>query len=250
MELHILHYALNGSIDTSEGTSNTTPIVPKESYQINFLNNVLTLTFNSYMWGREVSASIDIPVNTDKDMVLDVIARESDLPLELSICEAFTFVGRLTNIANMRHSGKKIARVAWSKNDTVVYLLLLVPHVDIQGYTNETIDNINSSTAILINKVPWVRDRLNLIKKKALLINHVDYYRSIAYLEAQVDILTRIVLSFIPNESELSNLLLLADKNSVLNIKPINDLQQELVDNKGALRRRQESYYERLMSHE
>lgn len=98
-----------------------------------------------------------------------------------------------------------------------------------------------------IDTLPKISPEFNdLFKKRTYkmeLMQKVDIYNTIAYLEAQVDVLTRIILSNKAGHDEnLIDSLEKADKYSVLNIKPREYVNQEF-DAKKKMRELQEEYY-------
>ena len=75
-------------------------------------------------------------------------------------------------------------------------------------------------------------------------MKELDPYKSIAYLEVQVDILTRILLATLPEDSKYSKVLKAADEQSILDIKPEDALLEEITDGKARVRELQQKYYE------
>ena len=86
---------------------------------------------------------------------------------------------------------------------------------------------------------------LELARLKSAMLGEVDQRDSVSYLEAQVDILTRVILAVLPdNKDVLVELLRKADARSVLNIKDRAALEKEFVAKKDWVRKVQKDYYE------
>lgn len=83
-------------------------------------------------------------------------------------------------------------------------------------------------------------------QKRKDVIEHVDTYASISYLESQVDALTRLVLKLTTDKlkgTDEYKVLEEADKHSVLDIKDIENISQEFKKDKGNVRTRQNKLY-------
>lgn len=86
---------------------------------------------------------------------------------------------------------------------------------------------------------------LKMHRLKSKMLGCVDQRDSVSYLEAQVDILTRLVLALHKDDhSSLTNILREADKNSVLTIKGEEALANEFTKKKAWVRTVQKDYYE------
>lgn len=99
----------------------------------------------------------------------------------------------------------------------------------------------------------FVRDQVEFLKLKSdkfilkqELLKNIDIYDSIAYLEAQIDVLMDIIIKadIIPTSqlSEYNNFLEAANKNSVLTVKSKEMLKKE-IEHKSLIRKLQKSYY-------
>lgn len=130
-----------------------------------------------------------------------------------------------------------------TEDDIIIYIFDRCS--DIDGFENIERNSDISLTAQLIEYSKWLSVLFPKIKKKGKMLKQVDLYNSVSYLEAQVDVLTKIVLAIAP-QSNLTNVLRYAENNSVLNIKPLEDVIKELDICKGKLRKKQEDYYGEL----
>lgn len=81
------------------------------------------------------------------------------------------------------------------------------------------------------------------IAKRENIIEWADIYNTVTYLESQVDALTRLVLQLTNKECDETNILKEADKHSVLDIKTIDNIKNEFIEDKANARKRQTNFY-------
>lgn len=81
------------------------------------------------------------------------------------------------------------------------------------------------------------------VVKRENIIEWTDIYNTVTYLESQVDALTRLVLQLTNKECDEVNILKEADKHSVLDIKTIDNIKNEFVEDKANARKRQTNFY-------
>ena len=242
MQINIIHRNRNRDLDENgEYISDnfTNPI--KVNYQDNLLELILSTNFNR----AEFNETIKIDLADKKNKALEIALKQTTAAAELKIYEIFNYVDRNTGLKDYKVDEQKIARIVVDNDTSNVWVQICIETDDIEGFNNEILDGSISSTGFLASKCEWLQNKILLIKKKSKLLNIVDHYSSISYLEAQVDLLTRVLLSIV-EESDLVNILKEADKNSVLNIKPLTDIKQEFTENKFKLRKMQEEYYGRI----
>ena len=245
MVVKILHYQyVSPNTEGSElqdggniGENNTT------TYAVSLDATILKLSVSTPWKKTRFEGSIELDLSSSNLAAYEIMLRESTVAGELSSYPIFGYVDRDTGLRNVNYTGKKVARIVIDED--VVWVYLCIPCDAVPGFENEIITGEQSSTGILISKCSWLNEHYAKVRKKSALINNVDSNKSLAYLEAQVDLLTRIIISIAP-ESTLLNVLKLADKYSVLNIKPVDALISEFSQNKAELRGRQEVYYERI----
>ncbi len=228
--IKILHYKL----DNISGEY-------KNPYNIKYQDNVITLTYTKYM--NELDNSYNIKINTlEYNKVYDVMLIEDDEFYSLSLVEIYNYVNRNTGIRDIRYKGEKIARIAINKDNIII--LLSKACSDLPLFENVVVSKDKSFARHIIDNADWLDNRIKNIKKKSKLLNDVDLYRNVSYLEAQVDVLTRVIVE-LSKDSNLYEIVKMFDDNSVLNIKPIEDIKNEII-NKDNFRRNQEVYYEKL----
>lgn len=97
----------------------------------------------------------------------------------------------------------------------------------------------------LVRRDDKLEHYMKLLRLKCNMLGVVDQRDSVSYLEAQVDILTRLVLELHKDDtSELVNILRQADEQSVLDIKGTDALSKEFLKKKAWVRTVQKDYYE------
>lgn len=217
----------------------------KAPYTITLIDDILSLTVSTKFKGKDVNLTQNINLANQESKLLELQIRDGINQTELSCYEVFKFVNLITGTRNYSYIGNKIARILIDKDNDICYVMLFLKTKDIDGFENILQDNNLSATGMLQSVCPWFKERCFKIERKRKLINDVDIYKSIAYLEAQVDLLTRLAVQYAPT-SELVDLLKIADKYSVLNNKPDEDIKNEFKVNKAGFREQQEKYYERV----
>jgi hypothetical protein len=80
---------------------------------------------------------------------------------------------------------------------------------------------------------------------KCELIKDTDIYDSVAYIEAQTDILTAALLEILPEDSSYRELLTAAGEHSVLKMKDEASIMAMLNKDKGGFRQKQRAYREK-----
>lgn len=241
MNIKILHYPYSNPVQDTESEENSAP----NKYTLKLTDNILSLSITTQFNAKDINASIDIDLTQYDTKAFEVMLRENDKSIGLDCYEIMRYVDRDTALKNVAYNGCKIARGYVENGEAVVLLLKECDPID--GFENEAIDRSLSSTGWLLNKCPNLAERYTKLKKKASMLNNVDLYRSVSYLEAQVDLLTRIVLKLTEGQDiEGRSVLMKADENSVLGIKPSEALLLEFTENKKYIREIQEKYYEDL----
>ena len=141
-------------------------------------------------------------------------------------------------------SSLKIARISISDDakDNLVYLNQAY-NLKSNNFEIAPLDkNKITISGIMKQLSPFFAKRFNQWKNKSKIMNTVDIYDSISYLEAQVDALTKLVLKLTTDDSEEKKILTAADSSSVLNIKSEDSILKEF-QNKKLVRDLQKGYY-------
>lgn len=174
--------------------------------------------------------------------LVDVRVDKEHIARLLPVYSKITFINYSTGIS-IPNTTIKVARIVFD-NDIIIYSYMNCD--DIEGIENVTPDNTKTMTGNIIANSEYVSNIFPKLEKKGRLLADIDYYKSLAYLEAQVDLLTRIVLNTSNNE-KLLEVLKCADDNSVLNIKPLDNIKEEFTNGKNTLRNKQEEYYGKII---
>lgn len=256
--LKVLHWKRYKNTDVEDSDVEVTEGVTEESeeadvsseeteaqpYTIELNDGILNLNFNLEYDNkvRSGSASID---TTILGKCYDIFVIETDT-FEFRVVPSYEYCNR-NGFGTNAFDRKKVARVVVDDVGDI-FVVLIFACEDIDGYPNvEMVFGEHPASWYLKQECTWFANRWAEAAKKSSLIRGVDEYRSISYLEAQVDLLTKLVLS-LAKDKDLDGYTLLeeANKYSVLNIKPDADILKEFEENKKGFRTLQEVYYEIL----
>lgn len=216
----------------------------KPAFGVLLTDNVLHISFSILYSGDYRQGEVDINIDANAKKILDIFLKEGTDYNSVDITEAYAYCGRFGYSTNY-FDKKKLARVVIDdKKD--IYLVFYYACNDIAGVENVVMIKGRPSSYYLQKECPWLSSVQRLADKKYQLLKKMDCYRTVAYLEAQVDILTRIILASLPADSEYREALEAADAHSVLQIKPSDALLVEFNTNKSKVRKFQEEYYEVL----
>lgn len=125
-------------------------------------------------------------------------------------------------------------------------VLVCFPAKEVEGYENVISDTMRTWTGLITSMSEIGKNNFDKVQKKSKLLGELDNGNSIAYLEAQVDVLTRYVLNKHMNDiddAELRDILLAANQSSILDIKSKEKLIEEM-KHKAHTRAEQLKYYE------
>lgn len=118
-------------------------------------------------------------------------------------------------------------------------------HEALEGFEDITEENqCDLRMYNFVRQDPEIEFLLARNRLKSAMLGDIDQRDSVAYLEAQVDILSRLVIQEHKNSNNpLIELLRKADVNSVLDVKDTDALIEELTEKKGLVREVQKRYY-------
>ncbi len=237
MSIKIFHWAVSDDNSVNENVS----------YAVTEVDGDVTLTFKIPFRGNAVERSYTFNVEESKETVRDVFVTETNEHSALLVVDAFTYCNRNgynTNAFNRQKAARIIVDDAGD-----VYFMLTHTCEDLDGFENVSMVQAEYTAAYYLRQAcAWYDELLDARSKKQALIRETDPYASISYLEAQVDLLTKIVLSLTTDEAVADYVTALgeADNYSVLNIKSLENVKAEFTDNKAAFRALQEAYYEQI----
>ena len=207
----------------------------KNVYLIDENENTIKLT----MRDEEKEYVVSLDKNNCKGKIYNIIVIEDDNGESAIAYEKYGYISRsLSSYA----SAKKLAQIFFGEIDIIIALTTNCEEV--AGYENTEIENDESMTGAFCRISQEYSDTVRLSFAKQQMINDIDIYSSITYLESQVDALTRIVLKLYKENDELKNILSEADKYSTLDIKNKNHILKEMSEDKKKIRELQKKYYE------
>ena len=205
---------------------------------------VLSMTFGFDNNGESVEKSVELSKDQYSGEIVDIIAICANERFELNVLSHAKIIDfNLKRIAATQNQNFfRVARLVFEPEGDVV-IALSSGYDDIEGFENIKIDKGETLSHKLCEVSEFYKSNQEAIDKKYSMLKEVDIYKSVAYLEAQVDVLTRIVLDLITPDNSLYFLIKKADDQSVLNIKPEVDIAKEFDESKANLRKQQEVYY-------
>lgn len=130
-------------------------------------------------------------------------------------------------------------------NDTIINIAHA--HEAIEGFTDGIIPENYAPLRLkaLCDLDGYAAELVAKYRKKSDMQNKIDFKDSIAYLEAQLDLLTRFILTKHPEETgEIVEALKLADGQSVLDIKDMASVEREFTEKKALVRKAQKEYFD------
>ena len=222
-------------------------IQPDTVYRMKLTDSVLSLYFTAVNQGETVEKSLEFPLDVYRGKIVQVLVTCSVVKNDVKIVSVYEQVTRGSFLLDTATRDLSIARLAFSEDCSEIVVFLNRACRDVAGFENVVLDpGAGCLTGYLMEHSEFCARKIARLQVKARMINEVDHYASISYLEAQVDILTRLVRRLlIVSESvddELKELLELADGYSVLDIKNRSAVRDEFA-NKAKIRRLQRVYY-------
>lgn len=237
---------LNEETKEEEQVAVVEKVKPVVKYDIWEKENELHIEFSTAASDYKKLYQVNLRYEKYAGQIIEIALVRSDIVDELKVYPVFHRVVQQTCIQNSSRSrmDKGIARIAFDPECKDVVVALLQDSDDIPGYENVVYDlRERSTTGMMVQHSAYFAELFRKRKIKADMINAVDIYATITYLESQVDVLTRVVLPLIP-ESEEKRFLQLADENSVLHIKSVNAMTEEIKRDKKQVRKLQRVYYD------
>lgn len=155
--------------------------------------------------------------------------------------------------ADSKYNGQGLLhlfRICVHENLDESTILVTSPHGEIEGFENTVFDMTDPAERIFVfQEFDETASEIMLREEiKSKMIGKIDPFDSLAYLEAQVDLLTRLVLLMAKSYSgsipeEIVSALETADSESVLGIKSLENVEKEFSVNKHRVREAQDEYY-------
>lgn len=207
----------------------------KNVYLIDEDEDTLKLT----MRNEEKEYSISLDKNECKRKIYNIAVIEDESGESVIAYEKYGYISRSMPLYA---SSKKLAQIFFGEIDIIIALTTNCE--DVLGYENAEIEEDESMTGALCRISEEYGNIIKLPFAKQRMINNIDIYDSIAYLESQVDTLTKVVLKLYNENDELKNILSEADKYSTLDIKNKDHILKEMSEDKKKIRELQKKYYE------
>lgn len=211
----------------------------KVEYTIEKTDTSVKLGFKLQRFGKDYENEVELNLEKYTGKIWEIDLIETDVPTAISIYPIFenhSFGGALPN-KTLGRTDIRIARVAIG-DDCVVQLAH--SSAEIEGFENIIMDSEKSSVGHLIAHSETAKSVVEKAKLRSELLTQIDIRNSIAYLEAQVDALTRLILD-LTNENAMA-ILQEADKYSTLESKGLEKLLKE-IEHKKDVREKQAEYY-------
>ena len=195
-----------------------------------------------------------IDLNNWKGKLIEATLTTTNLGYEVAVYDAlknYSMANGLPETPGAKWYGlRKLFRVIVHENLTESLIQIRQGHDQIDGFENIVEDG--DPTLQLYNLCQKDSLAIELVERariKSDMLGKIDQRNSVAYLEAQVDLLTRLYLQDHPEKTNtLIELLKQADSHSVLNIKNETKLTKEFTENKALVRQVQEEFYDKLLN--
>lgn len=238
---------------------------PKDGYntvEAEIINNKLNITVHLH-GGSEYNKSnlkdvyhISLNINDIKNncysiRLISVIGDNSDYeyPDSLYKLYAIKIYDFSWKFSNLGRFAKYICKIIYAPNTDTVYISQ--SHNGSKQYFSNSViipNNARHAYNFFLEKSDLAKTKILKFAKKSKLLNNVDFYDSLSYLEAQIDVLSHIIHEVILTHPELipdeyKNFLDSVEQNSVLTIKDKQKLLEEITIKKKFFRDLQKEYY-------
>jgi hypothetical protein len=241
--LKILYFGQN--LDENAG-------IAPPAYAIELAGNILRLSIKGNAGpNRNVDASVDICLGDCRGKVVEAAIRDTHKMNDLAarkVYDKITPVLAAQDMASPRTIS--VAEIAVNEDASEIVALLTLatkdPQAKGEGIALQWVERDKPAAGLMRDHSAFFREFYD--KKfipKCELIRDTDIYDSVAYLEAQVDALTRALLQIMPEKAKLRPILAAADKYSVLDAKPEEQIVAQFAKDKGGFRGKQSRYYEK-----
>lgn len=207
-------------------------------YQIQERKNFFRLFFRN----GEIEKEVLFNKKETAGKIYDILIVEGREKTDVLLDEKYTYISRSEPKDSYVRAGQKLGRVFFGKIDTI--FALTYPCEEVKNCENIVLtDEEESMTGSFRRISEEYKEYTDKAFSKYDMIDHVDIYNSITYLESQVDALTKIALKLYKENDILSSILKEADKYNVLDIKDKDNIILEINQDKKNIRDLQEKYY-------
>ena len=219
---------------------------PEIDYTISKDDKGITLTFKGTVRNYDLNETVTLPFDTYKGKVLQ-LSLQWTYTCELRISPLYEMTSRYYSASANQNEEYKLCRVSIAPDckDIVVFLEKATDYICPDAENIVMPKGTLTKTQIIQQYSPFYKERCDYIHKKVTMMKSVDIYNTVAYLESQVDALTRLVLQMTNSQSNAAEILRKADKYSVLDIKDKDKILQEFETDKQNVRNMQKEYYDK-----
>ena len=220
----------------------------ENTFQFSLVNNNLYCEFLLVNDSNPIEKQFLLNLKDYAGLCIEVTLQQLDEKNKLVICPAFTTYSYANRLANKVIGGadKRVLRIFINETgDDCDVLLMIESTKEVPNFENVLIPFGLTYAQIMVNHSKYGKTIYDKVKKKSALLGNLDNGNSIAYLEAQVDVLTRYVLNKHMNDiddEELRAILIAANEHSILDIKSKDKLIEEMT-HKAHTRQEQLKYY-------
>lgn len=219
--------------------------VRRVEYKITKNDTRLMLNFKGETNGYEYDKTVELLFDEYAGKVINLSLQWTN-QLELRISPMYEMVSRYYAASEQQNEAYGLCRVSISPdhNDIVIFLNWDTDY-ECPDAENVEIPDHYTKTQIMQQYSPFYKERCEYIHKKVTMMRSVDIYNTVTYLESQIDALTRLFIKTLPDNdtSKEGNILKEADKHSVLDVKNIDKIMEELKTDKQLVRDLQKEYY-------
>lgn len=225
----------------------------KISFEVNDSALLLTVSFEYLNEILERSISLDLSVYSGKVVQLNLYSDTS--PMNLKAITLFEYVDRVSGISTLSNNLENMrsifgfCRVIFDEALIVSFFDNVGEVIEATGASMEFLQLSKGKTVSgsLLECSPVFAQQHEKFMRKAKMVGAIDQYNSIAYLECQIDVLSRIVRAMLSQikpdiADDLIEILERADGLSVLDVKDRDKVLAEF-NNKQHIRSLQREYY-------
>lgn len=225
------------SHDSSNGNS-------EDKFSFTLDKDFITLNCKVYFSGSIHESSVTFNFNESKGKVIQADMVNLLNSGDVIIRQLYSIADTSLDGVDARFNPKPLARFSLS-DDGSDGIFHIFGHVENppEGITliERNIETIGIAS-FMSEQSPFFNETFLKYQSKKKVTDNSDIRNSIAYLEAQVDSLTRIILSLVSDDSEARRILAKADESSILDIKSEDKLMKEF-ENKKNVRSLQQDFY-------
>lgn len=215
-----------------------------ESFSFTVDGDSITLNCKVNFSGKIHESSVTFNVQESKGKVMQADMVNFSDRGDIILRRLYSVADTALDGVDSRFEPRPLARLSVSEDGTDAIFHVL-GHVENppEGITliERDVENIGIA-AFMSEQSPFFNETFLKYQSKKKITDNSDIRNSIAYLEAQVDSLTRIILSLVSDDSEARRILAKADESSILDIKSEDKLMKEF-ENKKNVRSLQQDFY-------